>query len=353
MRDGLADRPDGAWYLVASTHRIDTWADDPHWLAHECWEFFTDKGAAHELSSYHYRNDMMRDLTQRHVELSRTGTVSRGQQLDAALMALLSDFAPRDTPFYRALIDALQPSADELAERARSLIALLASNDVADVAFAAPTHAGGWIDPIVAVTRLARLGDIEPKPMDLAQLVLRLAPDGRAEALAAARTLDSEAGAVLVRALGGELERPVGPPTLEPAWSAAEQARDPRGHRLGLGTTMDDLPERREHDLLQFPRPNLFGPRPFLRPLLPDVALDSPATLLQLPNVWSFDHAHEHAAPWERWLTTVWLANHDACYRISHDGVHQPTRPAEVVGLGHDDGPSAGAHPIVAPARSS
>lgn len=181
----------------------------------------------------------------------------------------------------------------------------------------APTHSGGWIDPIVGVTRLARLADIEPKPMDLAQMLLRLGPDGRGDALAAARTLDSEAGAVLVRALGGELRRPTGPSALEPAWSAAEQARDPRGHRLGPGTATHDLPERRLHDQLQSPRPNLLYPGPFRRPLLPDIAPDSPATLRELPKVWEFGSSDHSAGAWERWLTTVWPANRDACYRIA------------------------------------
>ena len=66
---------------------------------------------------------------------------------------------------------------------------------------AMPTHHDGWIDPRVLVARLR--ANPEPGREDLLQALLRLAPDGRAEALAAAEPLSGEAADVVRAALGG------------------------------------------------------------------------------------------------------------------------------------------------------
>ncbi|TAJ99913.1 MAG: hypothetical protein EPO36_10415 [Chloroflexota bacterium] len=85
----------------------------------------------------------------------------------------------------------------------------------------APTHRGGWIDPVVLVERL----QLRPPAsrLDLVAALLRLAPDGRSEALAAARTLDGEPGAAVRYALGGD--EPVGPTAAW--WIAAARVRAP------------------------------------------------------------------------------------------------------------------------------
>ena len=70
------------------------------------------------------------------------------------------------------------------------------------VSAAAPTHAGGWIDPGVLVRRLDA-GQPASK-LDLVAAILRLAPLGREAALAAAADLSGEAGSVVRYALGGD-----------------------------------------------------------------------------------------------------------------------------------------------------
>jgi len=110
---------------------------------------------------------------------------------------------------------------------------------------AAPTHAAGWLDPIVAVERfwrrfdterLPELGTIEssdalpcwrelPDLCDIVQALLRLAPDHRAEALHLARGLRGEPGAALRYALGAD-DVMIGR-TL-PLWIAAARARTPQ-----------------------------------------------------------------------------------------------------------------------------
>jgi hypothetical protein len=89
------------------------------------------------------------------------------------------------------------------------------------VSLAAPTHAGGWIDPAVLVTRL-RSGP-PPSTIDLVAAILRLAPDGRDAALASAADLADESGAVVRYALGGD--EPIGGRAAW--WVAAARVRAP------------------------------------------------------------------------------------------------------------------------------
>jgi len=89
------------------------------------------------------------------------------------------------------------------------------------VTLAAPTHAGGWIDPAVLVTRL-RAGP-PPSMLDLVAAILRLAPEGRDAALVSAADLAGESGAVVRYALGGG-ER-IG--ATAAWWVAAARARSP------------------------------------------------------------------------------------------------------------------------------
>ncbi len=91
---------------------------------------------------------------------------------------------------------------------------------------AAPTHAGGWIDPRVFVERFRRRCQlpIADEPGDLILAILRLAPDHRPAALADARDLRGEQGAAIRHALGGDGET-IGPSN--GLWVAAARARAP------------------------------------------------------------------------------------------------------------------------------
>jgi hypothetical protein len=101
----------------------------------------------------------------------------------------------------------------------------------------APTHAGGWIDPEILVARLA--GDGEPgDEADLVLALLRLAPDRRERALAAAAELPGEPAAALRFALGTDLERPR---FASPTWVAAVRARFPGRDASELGPAFRKL----------------------------------------------------------------------------------------------------------------
>jgi len=105
-----------------------------------------------------------------------------------------------------------------LSARARELGAAVASGRTF-VEAAAPTHVGGWIDPAVLVRRLESRGPASR--LDLVAAILRLAPDGRDLALAAAAGLRNEPGAAVRYALGGD--EPIGPTAAW--WVAAARVR--------------------------------------------------------------------------------------------------------------------------------
>jgi hypothetical protein len=99
---------------------------------------------------------------------------------------------------------------------------------------ATPTSPEGWVEPGTLVERLRR-HDGRPAHHDLVAALLRVALDGRGEALQAARDLPGEAGAALRYALGGD----PADITTPGVWVAAARARrplddDPHLIRAGL-----------------------------------------------------------------------------------------------------------------------
>ena len=96
------------------------------------------------------------------------------------------------------------------------------------VSVAAPTHAGGWIDPVVLVERLGARPT--RSTLDLVAAILRLAPDGRDAALAGRPPASrGRSGAVVRYALGGD--EPIGPTAAW--WVAAARVRAPGAGRPG------------------------------------------------------------------------------------------------------------------------
>ncbi|GAA2555960.1 hypothetical protein GCM10010435_28230 [Winogradskya consettensis] len=85
---------------------------------------------------------------------------------------------------------------------------------------ATPTDAAGWIAPMALVRRLR---DRTPGHHDLVAALLRIAPEGRDEALRAAGDLPGEMGQVVRYALGG----PPAPIGTDAWWVAAARARAP------------------------------------------------------------------------------------------------------------------------------
>lgn len=124
---------------------------------------------------------------------------------------------------YCGAVRVLQNRLQELATRV--------ARGVAAPLLATPTHGGGWVAAGSLVERLAHLQarGLQPMPQDFQQALLRLAPDGRTEALATAAAITGPVGRVLRFALGvdGELHR--GDRGWAPLWVAAARARWPDG----------------------------------------------------------------------------------------------------------------------------
>ncbi|HMB47936.1 MAG TPA: DUF6493 family protein, partial [Afifellaceae bacterium] len=93
-----------------------------------------------------------------------------------------------------------------------------------------PSHTGGWIDPkrLVKRSRFWTETGEAMIPEDQIVALLRLAPDGRGDALKAAAGIDGEWGKALRYALGGD--EAFGESVA--LWVAAARARDPSGDDL-------------------------------------------------------------------------------------------------------------------------
>jgi len=126
-----------------------------------------------------------------------------------------------------------------LGMRMREVAERVASQQAAPL-LGAPTHHGGWIDPRVLVERIrewtasGRLphpvakqvwaGSSHYPHTDLIQALLRLAPEGRAEALSACQELQGEVADALRYALGAE-DLEIGKDAA--LWIAASRSRNP------------------------------------------------------------------------------------------------------------------------------
>jgi Family of unknown function (DUF6493) len=172
---------------------------------------------------------------------------------------------------------------------------------------ATPTHSGGWIDPRVFVERY-RTRCSFPFPIlaeDLIMALLRLAPDRRGEALAAARDLRDEPGAAIRYALGSENE-PIGDSA--PLWVAAARSRSPwsddpavEARHPGLGP---DAGQAAIFDLGAF---NIVGvDEPVLKITLVPELSEKAAERADLPTV-SF-HADSFFVKSDQWPSpaTIW-----------------------------------------------
>lgn len=145
-----------------------------------------------------------------------------------------------------------------LAERVRE-IAMRILRGVSEPLLALPTH-GAWLDPRALVARLAGQASRRTRAAtaDLVQALLRLAPEGRAEALAAASELPQDSGSVVRYALGGDaagLDLPASgwknflrigfgsrAETRWPVWAAAARTRGPSADAPDLyGTPCEEL----------------------------------------------------------------------------------------------------------------
>ena len=222
------------------------------------------------------------------------GSLLLNHARDAVAVALLRWLRPRQSSRATFAPTGRSP-VEAIATRLRELCADLGRRQ-ARALLATPTHRGGWVDAHEAVGRVAALRRDSPLPLDLAQLVLRIAPDGRAAALEHARGLRGEAAGVLAHALGDDARRPWRT-KLAAAWEAAELARDPAAYHPPQPEFNDLRPLRARFGRVRIPR-------------VPDTL--SPASLAELEEAWW----GWEASGLERWLTRAWPARRDGAFLV-------------------------------------
>ena len=147
----------------------------------------------------------------------------------------------------------------------------------------APTHTGGFIDPVILVARLEAAPHVED--YDLAQALLRIAPERSPEALERVGDLQGEAASIVRAALGGDARRPRLRSRLPASWDAVDALSAP-------------------HAVLLEARPDDEQPPPWM----------SPARLLgQYESSWgvSVDIGMQ------RWLGLIWPARRELYYGIA------------------------------------
>lgn len=110
-----------------------------------------------------------------------------------------------------------------LVSRFAEVADVLAGKERPRTLLATPDTGEGWVTPTTLVDRL--LADPDPLTSDLVAALLRLGPEGRAEALGRARQVPGEVGRVLCHALGGEVD--AAGVIRVPWWVASSHARAP------------------------------------------------------------------------------------------------------------------------------
>ncbi|MBS0262753.1 MAG: hypothetical protein JSS02_12435 [Planctomycetes bacterium] len=192
----------------------------------------------------------------------------------------------------------------------------------AAVLLSAPTHRGGWINPIELVKRFRQLDGTTPDDIDVALAFHRLAPDHRAEALAELGRARGGLIGALRYALGDRRTTP----QAEPAWLwvAASRARSPwqRDEKLAplLGELGPDVVEPARVDFKIGNVKRRFTIKLFIDPEIAPKKSDS--RLLAL-NLWH--HAvHDPQLLFEgdsvaaiRAAYSVWPAKPDAVFALA------------------------------------
>ncbi|WP_238010651.1 DUF6493 family protein [Dactylosporangium sp. AC04546] len=168
---------------------------------------------------------------------------------------------------------------------------------------ATPTGPAGWLDPGVFVARLAGW-DGAPHRHDLVAALLKLHPDGRPEALRAARDLPGDAGAAARYALGGP-PAPVGDPAV---WIAAARGRAPLGddaHLLAAGLDGAGQGRAARYELVMTPHDHgYWAPSLAVHPVPAPAAPDQPTVVPPERR------GPDLMADWLPWAAQVWP--HDA-----------------------------------------
>lgn len=142
------------------------------------------------------------------------------------------------TPVLSGVFEFIAPNSF-LTERAHAIARTIKRGKPLPL-LAAPTHSGGWIDPIALPERLDawRKENLVPEDADVVQALLRLAPDNREQALSLIPADRAEHVRAIRWALGAEMN---GDAQTAHIWVAAFRCRDPEGTSEYLKSRFRDL----------------------------------------------------------------------------------------------------------------
>jgi hypothetical protein len=175
----------------------------------------------------------------------------------------------------------------------------------AEQLYSAPTHQGGWIDPLVLVDRIAARTR-EAELHDQVQALLRLAPDHRKDAKRRMTGTVGEFAQACHYALGGEIDA-IG--STAALWVAAARARTPFCDDRGLlerhGDLGADAGEAARYEYVVKIKPAGEGKtwaefKLHYQPKVP------PALPSEFPTVLLHSHAGKSSAALKRWGATIW-----------------------------------------------
>lgn len=195
---------------------------------------------------------------------------------------------------------------------------------------ACPTHRQGWIDARVMLERLTwfEQNHVEPSQHDFIQAILRLAPDRRAETLAATQALQGKYAPAFRYALGGPLPDALSAPLLV----AAGRARTPFAalDETSIALTGPDAaqPARYAWDAHALTAAAAISPRWVPKGALVGLAVGpavpDPERIRDMPTVL----LHNWLVPFEfgfpgsggkgviHWVRTVWPSNLDSFFAV-------------------------------------
>jgi Family of unknown function (DUF6493) len=183
-----------------------------------------------------------------HSEHFTEKTIVLQQKIERLFAGEVKHFTERVRPWHNLIRSYLQVGVVEgywtydffLDQRIQELCHRV-DRGIAAPLLATPTHSDGWLAPTSLVERLLiwQHSDLELARAELIQAILRLAPEGRAEALEKAQALTGLTGEVVRYALGGNDFHPEQKHSL---WIAAFRAREPFGSNLKLSQLLPGLP---------------------------------------------------------------------------------------------------------------
>lgn len=128
------------------------------------------------------------------------------------------------SPYTRSATDAFVPMQTLLRAAARRV-----AQSKGQQLLSAPTHQNGWIDPRIWVARLieSEQSGSAIEQVDLSYSLLRLTPDGRAEALAHCGELSAGTQRIATFTLGGDDKPTSEDKRIHAVWISAARARNP------------------------------------------------------------------------------------------------------------------------------